>query len=63
MSFTSGQWITSHILVERRYIHTSWQTEQGVVLMGGVYSQNTSEIVATTGGQGGPSFDLQTITE
>ena len=63
MSFTSGQWNTSHTLVERRYIHTSWQTEQGLVLMGGVYSKNTSEIVATAGGQGGPSFDLQNSIE
>ena len=26
LSFTSGQWITSHTLVEERCDHTSWQT-------------------------------------
>ena len=62
LSFTSGQWITSHNLVEERYYHTSWQTEQGLVLMGGVHSLDTSEIVATAGGQGGPSFAMQYST-
>ena len=63
LSFTSGQWITSHTLVEERYGHCSWQTEQGLVLMGGLHhSADTSEIVATTGGQGGPSFAMQYST-
>jgi hypothetical protein len=59
LSFTSGQWITSHTLVESRYYHTSWQTEQGLVLMGGGGSPDTSEIVVMTGEQGGPSFAMQ----
>ena len=63
LSFTSGQWITSHTLVEKRADHTSWQTEQGLVLMGGEGSPYTSEIVATAGGQGGPSFAMQYSTE
>jgi hypothetical protein len=63
LSFTSGQWITSHTLVEQRYAHISWQTEQGLVLMGGDYSPYTSEIVATAGGQGGPSFAMQYSNE
>jgi len=58
LSFISGQWVISHTLVEERYLHTSWQTEQGLVLMGGIISPDTSEIVATSGGQGGPSFDM-----
>ena len=63
LSFTSGQWITSHTLVEERFHHTSWQTEQGLVLMGGQGFPDTSEIVATAGGQGGPSFAMQYSTE
>jgi hypothetical protein len=63
LSFTSGQWITSHTLVEERNYHTSWQTEQGLVLMGGYSSPDTSEILATAGGQGGPSFAMQYSTE
>jgi hypothetical protein len=62
LSFTSGQWITSHTLVEERYDHSSWQTEQGLVLIGGNASPITSEIVATAGDQGGPSFAMQYIT-
>jgi hypothetical protein len=58
LSFASGQWVTSHTL-EGRYDHTSWQTRQGLVLMGGYGSPDTSEIVATAEEQGGPSFAMQ----
>ena len=58
LSFTSGQWMTSHTLLERWCTHTSWQTEQGLVLMGGLYRPYTSEIVE----QGGPSFDMKYST-
>ena len=40
-------------LVERREEHTIWPTDQGLMLMGGYYSRDTSEIVTTAGGQGG----------
>jgi hypothetical protein len=63
MSFSSGQWINSNTLVSGKCDHTSWQTEQGVVLMGGNYSPYTSEIVDTAGGQGGSSFAMQYSTE
>ena len=62
LTFTSGQWVTSHTLLERWCTHTSWQTEQGLVVMGGLYRPYTSEIVATPGVQGGPSFDMQYST-
>eukprot|EP00091_Calanus_sinicus_P012997 TRINITY_DN28997_c0_g1_i1.p2 TRINITY_DN28997_c0_g1~~TRINITY_DN28997_c0_g1_i1.p2 ORF type:complete len:163 (-),score=50.34 TRINITY_DN28997_c0_g1_i1:16-447(-) len=35
LSFSSGEWMTSLTLLEERYDHTSWQTDQGLVLMGG----------------------------
>ena len=59
LSFTSGQWITSHTLADERYHHSSWQTDQGLVLMGGIASPGTSEIVSTAGNHGGPSFAMQ----
>ena len=62
LHFSSGQWYTSHTLVEKRYGHSSWQTDQGLVLMGGGGSPSTSEIVPTAGEQGGPSFDMQYYT-
>jgi len=35
ITFSSGQWVTSHALVERRGGHISWSTDTGVMLMGG----------------------------
>ena len=58
LHFSSGQWNISHTLVVERRWHSSWQTDQGIVLMGGYGSLNTSEVVPTAGGQGGTSFDL-----
>ena len=62
LTFSSGKWITSHSLVEGRGDHTSWQTEQGVVLMGGADSPATSETVQMGGEQGEPSFPMQYST-
>ena len=60
VTFSSGNWITSHSLVEERYAHTSWQMEEGmVVLMGGEGSPATSELVQMGGEQGEPSFPMQ----
>merc|ERR1711892_97092 len=61
-TFSSGEWVTSHTLVEERYAHCSWQTDQGVVLMGGGYSPYTSEIAPLGGGQSQPSFSMQHST-
>ena len=55
----SGQWSNTYNLTEEREFHSSWDTKQGLVLMGGVYSLTTSEIVPTDGGQGGPAFDMK----
>jgi len=69
LTFSSGKWMTSHSLVEERDDHTSWQTEEGVVvLMGGndkggdgsqTDSPTTSELVQMGGEQGEPSFPMQ----
>ena len=61
-TFSSGEWLTSHTLVEERYAHCSWQTDQGVVLMGGGQSPYTSEIAPLGGGQSQPSFSMQHST-
>ena len=57
-----GKWTISHTLVEYRYGHCSWETEHGLVLMGGYFSLTTSEIVRTGGGQGGQTFDMKYYT-
>jgi len=60
LTFSSGKWMTSHSLVEKRRHHTSWKTEEGVVmLMGGEGSPTTSELVQMGGEQGEPSFPMQ----
>ena len=63
ITFTSGQWATSHALTEQRVAHTSWSTEAGVVLMGGRYRGRTTEIITEGEYEGVPGFDLQYNTE
>ena len=44
--FKDGNWTLSHSLREKRVRHSSWQTEEGrVVLLGGWFSNNTTETV------------------
>ena len=45
LSFSSGEWRTSHELYYSRYEHSSWMSQQGLVLMGGVGHENTAELV------------------
>jgi len=59
INFTSGQWVTSHALLERRRSHTSWSTEAGTVLIGGYNSAGTTEIITEGEYEGVPAFDLQ----
>ena len=50
----SGTWSNYATTLEERYDHTSWVTpEEKLVLMGGYYSDTTSEIV-----NGGMNFTL-----
>jgi len=58
-SFSSGEWVTSHSLVEERYSHSSWVTEEGTILLGGGFSPNTTEIVTQTEFDSSPGFTLQ----
>ena len=61
LSFFSGRWLISHTLLEERGYQTSWKTDQGLVLMGGMQYENayTSEIVHMAGEQGEPSFAME----
>ena len=59
ITFTSGQWVTSHALTEERLEHTSWSTQDGIVLMGGSYSGMTTEIISEGEYEGVPGYDLQ----
>ena len=60
LKFSEGQWIPFYDLVQTRTRHSSWMTDQGLVLMGGHQSPLTSETVPTgEGHQGGLAFDLK----
>ena len=55
----TGTWArTSHTLQERRWNHVSWSVEEGTLLMGGVISGTTSEIVKHNGTTE-TSFDMK----
>ena len=50
-SSESGSWTQSHTLHQSRVYHVSWNTEDGVYLMGGNYGSNmkTTELVKADG--------------
>ena len=59
----TGTWArTTHTLQERRVGHVSWSVEEGTILMGGYYSQTTSEIVKHDGTME-TGFDMKYDTE
>ena len=58
LTFSSGQWRTSHQLQHSRYYHSSWMSQHGVVLMGGDGSQTTTEKL-TEDGPSSSSFTLK----
>jgi len=50
LSFTNGQWVTSHQLQQSRYQHSSWMSQHGVLLVGGSDSGNSTEKLTENGG-------------
>ena len=61
--FINGQWTKSHSLSEKREDHSSWQTEEGsILLLGGLYSGTTTEVL-TDSGEVSPGFPLKYKTE
>ena len=49
-TFVNGSWSTEKIeLQEDRWEHSSWEFEQGILLIGGVASPVTTEIVLSNG--------------
>ena len=62
ITFTSGKWVTSHALAEKREYHTSWynKKEGKIILMGGINNGgNTTEIIAEEGDDGVPGFPMK----
>ena len=46
---TSGGWTRSHTLIHSRWYHSSWEVEDGIILLGGQHSLNNSEIAKWDG--------------
>jgi len=63
ITFTSGQWVTSHALTEKRWDHISWSTDAGILLMGGSYSVRTTEIISPGVYDAVPGFGMRYNTE
>ena len=63
ITFTSGQWVTSHALTQERWLHTSWSTDAGTILMGGYYGGMTSELISQGEEDAVPWFDMQYNTQ
>ena len=58
----TGTWaLTNHTLQEKRETHVSWSVEEGTLLMGGAFSDTTSEIVKHDGTTE-TSFDMKYVT-
>ena len=49
----------SHSLAEKRYWHTSWEREEGLLLLGGSYSPYNTELLTEGSEEGVPAFSLQ----
>merc|ERR1719233_2826235 len=62
ITFSSGQWVTSHSLSTRRVGHSSWNTEKQIVLMGGTDYFST-EIVMKGEEEGVEGFRLKYRTD
>ena len=57
ITFSSGEWVTSHTLAEERYYHSAWMTNNNkIILIGGHYSLNTSETLIEGVASTEPSF-------
>ena len=60
LTFTDGQWRPSHQLHDQRSRQSSWMSQQGLVIMGGMdrSSRTTTEIL-TDNGRSVPYFELK----
>ena len=59
VTFSGGQWNTSHSLLHGRYQHSSWtSTRHGTILMGGRDNGRTTEMLTDTG-ESQDSFTLK----
>ena len=59
----AGSWTPSHQMVEQRRYHSSWASPAGTLLMGGILSPQTTELLDANTGDSIPSFPLKYDTQ
>ena len=62
ITFSSGKWVTSRALAEKRHLHISWHNkeEDKTILMGGHHSGRTTETITEGANDDGvPGFPLK----
>ena len=62
LTFADGEWRISHQLQYRRYEHSAWTSQLGVVLMGGDSGGSTKTELLSDIGQSTPYFNLTEST-
>ena len=56
----TAQWTKTHSLSERRDVHSSWRREDGsILIIGGDYSDTSTELVSDSSGVSTPGFTLK----
>ena len=58
-TLTASGWTTSHELMEPRHYHVSWNSPDGLLLMGGSSSGWTTELLTNTSSNSSASFSLE----
>ena len=51
VTLSGGAWIKSHTLVHQRYGHCTWETDSGIILLGGRQSPKSTEILKGDGSE------------
>ena len=63
ISFLSGEWVTSHSLPEERWYHNSWvMGADSILLLGGLESPDTTDVVSEGVYEGGQGFRMESST-
>ena len=58
-TFSGGNWKKTHTLRQLRYGATSWASPSGVLIMGGIYGQETTTELLNEAGGSTASFNLK----
>ena len=59
VTLRKGEWVPSHHLRHKRAYHVTWTRDNEIILIGGDYSQTTSEILRTDSSVTSSGFSLK----